>query len=48
MMVVEPPVISMSGVQFGWPGHSTLLNIPTLRVQPGESLFIKGASGSGK
>ena len=48
MMDLEPPVIAMSGVQFGWPGHNTLLNIPNLQVQAGESLFIKGASGSGK
>jgi len=48
MTVVEPSVIAMSEVQFGWPGHSSLLNIPSLQVQPGESLFIKGASGSGK
>ncbi len=47
MMDLEPPVIAMSGVQFGWPGHNALLNIPNLQVQAGESLFIKGASGSG-
>jgi putative ABC transport system ATP-binding protein len=48
MTFVEQHVISVSDLQFSWPGHTPLLQIASLQVEQGERLFIKGGSGSGK
>ncbi|WP_341521402.1 ABC transporter ATP-binding protein [Pseudomonas sp. G.S.17] len=42
------PLIELSDLGFSWPGHAPLLDIPTFRLEPGETLFLKGPSGSGK
>lgn len=41
-------LIELTDLGFAWPGHPLLLDIPTLRLEAGESLFLKGPSGSGK
>lgn len=41
-------LIELTDLGFAWPGHPPLLEIPTLRLEAGESLFLKGPSGSGK
>lgn len=42
-------VIELQQVRFVWPGNDTpTLNIPELKVNQGEHLFIKGPSGCGK
>ncbi len=41
-------LIELSDLGFNWPGHPQLLDIPTFRLEPGETLFLKGPSGSGK
>ena len=38
----------MHEVTFNWPGHQTLLSIPSLTVSAGERVFVFGPSGSGK
>ena len=43
------PIVRLEGVRFRWPGQDNdLLNIPELRVEKGEHLFVRGPSGSGK
>ncbi len=42
------PAIDITGLEFGWPGSATLLQIAQLRVDNGERVFLTGASGSGK
>ncbi len=43
------PIISISDLQFRYhPDSELILNIDSLVVQPGQSLFIQGPSGSGK
>ncbi|MDD2057140.1 ABC transporter ATP-binding protein [Pseudomonas sp. GD03860] len=41
-------LIELTDLGFAWPGQAPLLDIPTLRLEAGESLFLKGPSGSGK
>ncbi len=42
-------VIELQQVRFVWPGNDTpTLNLPELKVNQGEHLFIKGPSGCGK
>jgi putative ABC transport system ATP-binding protein len=41
-------LIELSDLHFAWPGHAPLLDIPSFRLEPGETLFLKGPSGSGK
>jgi putative ABC transport system ATP-binding protein len=42
------PVLELRGLRFAWPGQPVLLDIPNLRLEAGERLFLHGASGSGK
>ena len=43
------PIVQLREIRFRWPGQAhDLLQIPELRVQQGEHLFIRGPSGSGK
>jgi putative ABC transport system ATP-binding protein len=43
------PVVELQDLRFGWPGAAApLLDIPSLRLDPGETLFLHGESGSGK
>lgn len=42
------PLIELQGLGFAWPGQPELLDLPTLRLDAGESLFLRGPSGSGK
>ncbi|MEE1868873.1 ABC transporter ATP-binding protein [Pseudomonas auratipiscis] len=41
-------LIELTDLGFAWPGQAPLLDIPSLRLEAGESLFLKGPSGSGK
>ena len=41
-------LIELSDLSFNWPGHPQLLDIPSFRLETGETLFLKGPSGSGK
>jgi putative ABC transport system ATP-binding protein len=42
-------VIDIKDLEFRWhPGGETVLSLETLKVDPGEHLFIEGPSGSGK
>ncbi|MCD5994671.1 ABC transporter ATP-binding protein [Pseudomonas sp. CDFA 602] len=41
-------LIELSDLSFNWPGQPQLLDIPTFRLETGETLFLKGPSGSGK
>ena len=41
-------LIELVNLSFSWPGQPVLLDIPTFRLEPGETLFLKGPSGSGK
>lgn len=42
------PVIALEDVVYAWPGHGPCLDIPALRLMPGERVFLHGPSGSGK
>lgn len=41
-------LIELHDLVFAWPGQPPLLDIPALRLDTGEALFLKGPSGSGK
>ena len=41
-------LIELQDLVFAWPGQAPLLDIPALRLEAGEALFLKGPSGSGK
>ena len=41
-------MIKVRGLSFGYPGGTFRLNVPLLRVAPGEKLAVIGPSGSGK
>lgn len=45
---MNQPLIDLHDLVFAWPGHPPLLDIPALRLDAGEALFLKGPSGSGK
>lgn len=48
-MTSSQPCIQLSNIDFSWPKNSNpLINIPSLRVDAGSSLFIQGSSGCGK
>ncbi|MDR0549742.1 MAG: ABC transporter ATP-binding protein [Deltaproteobacteria bacterium] len=51
-MVIENPsqdyAVNLKNLLFHWPGQAPLLNIESLAIAKGESLFIAGHSGSGK
>ena len=45
---MAPPIVSITDLQFAWPGQPPLLDIPVFELQAGERLFLRGPSGSGK
>jgi putative ABC transport system ATP-binding protein len=45
---MSQPLIELHDLVFAWPGQAPLLDIPALRLEAGEALFLKGPSGSGK
>jgi putative ABC transport system ATP-binding protein len=45
---MSQPLIDLRDLVFAWPGQAPLLDIPALRLERGEALFLKGPSGSGK
>ena len=45
---MSQPLIELRDLVFAWPGQPPLLDIPALRLNAGEALFLKGPSGSGK
>lgn len=42
------PIVDLSEVRFDWPGGGFGLDVPTLRIAAGETLFLLGRSGAGK
>lgn len=42
------PTVLIDSLRFGWPGQPVLLDIPALRIDAGEHLFLQGPSGTGK
>jgi putative ABC transport system ATP-binding protein len=42
------PALELKNLQFSWPGQALLFDIPQLKLQQGQHLFIYGASGAGK
>ncbi|MEM7728409.1 MAG: ATP-binding cassette domain-containing protein [Pseudomonadota bacterium] len=42
------PVLRLKGVTFGYGPDDTLIDIGDFAVAPGESVFLRGASGTGK
>ncbi len=42
------PAVELKNLRQEWPGQDFVLNIPALRLMPGQHLFVRGASGSGK
>ena len=47
-MTAKPPAIVIDGLEYRWPAGSFCLNLPSLAVNPENSLFLQGPSGSGK
>ncbi len=46
---VESPAIALENLQFRWPrAREPVLDIPALKIQQSERVFIAGPSGSGK
>ena len=45
---IEPPVIEISDLRFGWSAQRLVLDIPSLQIRRGERVFLRGPSGSGK
>jgi putative ABC transport system ATP-binding protein len=41
-------VVEIQDLAFAWPGQDAVLELPSLRIEQGERVFIKGPSGSGK
>ncbi|EIK93840.1 methionine ABC transporter ATP-binding protein [Pseudomonas sp. M47T1] len=41
-------LIELRDLHFAWPRQPALLDIPSFRLEAGETLFLKGPSGSGK
>lgn len=41
-------LIELQALGFAWPGQPELLDLPSLRLEQGQSLFLRGPSGSGK
>ncbi|MGY4027120.1 ABC transporter ATP-binding protein [Aeromonas rivuli] len=41
-------VVEIKDLAFAWPGQDAVLELPSLRIEQGERVFIKGPSGSGK
>ncbi|WAC71718.1 ABC transporter ATP-binding protein [Roseateles sp. SL47] len=43
------PILALEQVVFRWPqARQDCVNLPALQINPGESVFLRGASGSGK
>ena len=47
-MTAKPPAIVIDGLEYRWPAGSFSLKLPSLAVNPENSLFLQGPSGSGK
>ena len=47
-MTAKPPAIVIDGLEYRWPAGSFCLKLPSLAVNPENSLFLQGPSGSGK
>ena len=44
-----PPILDITGLRYRWPGAAhDLLQIESLHIQPGETVFLRGPSGCGK
>lgn len=41
-------VVDIEGLRFSWKGGGPVLDIPRLRMEEGERVFLRGPSGSGK
>ncbi len=42
------PAVEIEGLGFAWSPGQNVLDIPSLKLAPGERLFVQGRSGSGK
>ncbi len=40
--------LTVTGLRYAWPGAALLIDLPSLDVQRGDSVFLHGPSGSGK
>ena len=47
-MTAKPPAIAIDGLEYRWPAGGFYLKLPSLAVNPENSLFLQGPSGSGK
>ena len=47
-MMAKQPAIAIDGLEYRWPAGSFCLKLPSLAVNPENSLFLQGPSGSGK
>lgn len=47
-MTAKPPAIVIDGLEYRWQAGSFCLKLPSLAVNPENSLFLQGPSGSGK
>ena len=45
---MDPPLISLRGVSFGYPGRDPILDSLDFRVEEGARLALVGRNGSGK
>ena len=46
---VAPPVVALHALRFRWaPDRPLVLDLPELRLERGEAVFLRGPSGSGK
>lgn len=41
-------VVAIRNLEFGWPGHDRVIDIPEFSLAAGERVFLSGPSGSGK
>ena len=40
--------VAVHNLRYAWPGHSPVLDIPSVEMAVGEQVFLRGPSGSGK
>ncbi len=45
---MAPPIIELEKVRFSWQNDRPVIDIPSLKINLGERVFLKGPSGSGK
>jgi putative ABC transport system ATP-binding protein len=48
MTATPTAALAVTGLRYAWPGAAPLIDIPSLTVARGDSVFLHGPSGSGK